>query len=314
MSEQYLRYANLVIDQGSPIDVSELRFRFDFKMNISGMASQGTFRITNQLRATAHEMVKRKNYGTIALDVGYRDSHGLIFKGTIHATYYGRDNPTDTVTTIMASDSGHAHNYAVVSKTLAPGSTPKDHLDVAMAAMKPFGVTQGYIGPDLSKPVYPRSVTLYGMARDVISTIARTRGSHAFYERSKVQIVEKDKSVPGSTIVLNSDTGLIGKPTQGMSYVLARVLINPDIRLKGIVQIDQASIEAFKQPFGFPAQGLSVPDTSQQFDLAADGLYEVFQIDVSGDTRGNPWYMDLYLRPQGANVPANLTPIETPGI
>ena len=43
--------------------------------------------------------------------------------------------------------------------------------------------------------------------------------------------------------------------------------------------------------------------------LAADGLYTVLKIDLYGDTRGNPWYMDLgCLNPTNPGVTSSLIP------
>ena len=108
--------------------------------------------------------------------------------------------------------------------------------------------------------------------------------------------------------MLNSDTGLIGMPQQTMGGgVNVRCLINPNIKINGLVQIDQASIyrvalgnnEIASAPGRFREQAddngnLVVNGTLQNpASIAADGVYIVKAIDYTGETRGQPWYMDI---------------------
>jgi hypothetical protein len=108
--------------------------------------------------------------------------------------------------------------------------------------------------------------------------------------------------LPGAPFVLNTNTGLIGMPTQEIGQVLARCLINPSIRPGSLVQIAQGLIQPLviqqDLPNGPQNQGYVIPVGLQA--IAADGIYLVFAIDVSGDTRGLEWYYDLHLRLPGA--------------
>ena len=167
------------------------------------------------------------------------------FAATSSRAFYGRDNPTDTLTTIVATACSQAHNYASVSKTLAAGSTPMDHLNVAVEAMQPYGVKLGFIGPsvDLSTPKYPRAVTLYGMARNILFDIARNKKAQISYKLNQIQIVGQTDSLPGGPVVLNSTTGMVGMPTQEIGGIMVRSLINPAIKVNGLIKINQADIQ-----------------------------------------------------------------------
>ena len=94
------------------------------------------------------------------------------------------------------NDGDHAHNYATVNTSLPPGSTPQKHLDVAMQAMGKYGVTPGYIGVDLSQPVYPRAVALWGMARDVLANIGKNKNASVYYRDGRLNIVPKAARSP----------------------------------------------------------------------------------------------------------------------
>jgi hypothetical protein len=194
---------------------------------------------------------------------------------------------------VYAADGDHGHNYATTNTVLPPWSTPQQHLNVAMQALGQFGITQGFIGVDLSTPTYSRAVTLVGMARDILSNIANFKQATVSSQQEQVTMVQNGQSMPGGAIVLNSNTGLIGIPTQTSQGILARCLINPSIRVHSQVMINQFDING-----GAAAINVAGDNTIGQANLAhvaADGLYMVYKIDVDGETRGNPWYQDLAL-------------------
>ena len=192
----YLRQCSIVAQAagGQTIDLSQLRCRFEIKQHSALGPDKAIIRITNENPQTARMFTQNNaEFSTITISCGYQDegSSGMLFSGGIVQAFYGRDNPTDTLTTIQATAGHQAHNYAVVSKTLAAGSTPMDHLNVAVQAMKQYGLQLGFIGPsvDLSTPKYPRAVTLYGMARDILFNIARLKGALISYQLGKIQIL-----------------------------------------------------------------------------------------------------------------------------
>jgi hypothetical protein len=87
-------------------------------------------------------------------------------------------------------------NYATTNTVLPPGSTPQQHLNVAMQALGQFGITQGFIGVDLSTPTYSRAVTLVGMARDILSNIANFKQATVSYQQEQVTMVQNGQSMP----------------------------------------------------------------------------------------------------------------------
>ena len=294
---QYLRYCSVscggqTFTYDASTEEEGLRIVFEFHPKSFQSPGVGIVTIKNPLPAHATPMIA-KEFGDLTVDAGYVDGHGVLFHGDMKWGVYGRESPTDTQVILYASDGNLANNYATVSTTFPPGSTPQQHFDAALNAMNPMGVTKGYVGVDLSKPVYSRSVTLFGMARDVLATIARSKGAMLSYQQKKVVMVPRGGSLPGGPIALNSLTGLVGMPTQTTSGIMARCLINPNIKVHSQVKIDQKDIQGGLPPLISP-QGYTYPqETSLLAPTAADGLYTVYKIDVFGDTRGSPWYMDL---------------------
>ena len=269
-----------------------LRVRFTIKLFAGVKLNIATVRITNPLPATAQQFVSTPDQ-PITISAGYADNSGIIFSGTIRQAVYGRDNPTDTLLTLYCTDSDINHNFGVVNKSLAPGSTPQDHVTQAVQAMASAGgsLSLGYVDPALkiSTPQYPKSVQLYGMARDVLDKVARLKQANWSIQQGQVQIVGYKNVMPGGPVILNSSTGLVGMPTQEIGGIMARALINPQIKIYTAVQIAQGLIQGAQQPIA--ADGTLGP--SQIPSTAADGVYKVLGITYEGDSRGNPWYMDL---------------------
>ncbi|ELY2536544.1 hypothetical protein SMB94_003932 [Cronobacter sakazakii] len=232
-------------------------------------------------------------------------NYGEIFSGEIRFTITGRDNPTDTWVLIQAIDGHQAFMNASVTKTLAAGYTVADVHAAAMDSFNPYGVKKGIAG-DMPPTVFPRGRVLYQSTRDVMDNVAAQCGATWQLVDGQAQMVPTDKYVQDA-IVLNSETGLIGMPQQTMGAgVNVRCLINPNIRLNGLIEIDQESIyrtslsaDEVKALPGRAREGetdgnLYVDGTIQQpSGIATDGVYVVRSISYTGDTRGQPWYMDM---------------------
>lgn len=298
MARQWLRALRLdlpgarieLTGQEDPSASSGLRVRFQIKDSTTQTPRIAEIRITNLSEATA-QRIPSKN-AKVELLAGYQGSYGRIFMGEIKQRRIGRENPTDTYVDIFAATGDRAYNNSVVSKTLPAGSTGQDIYKACLEAMKPFGVTQGQIPDALAKMKYPRPVTLFGMARDHLRTLAQSAGSTWNIRDDKLDLIPKDGALEGAAIVLNSQTGLVGLPTQTDLGIVARCLINTRIGINSTIQINQKSIQEAVQNFGYRTEQ---QNSELNFPrIAADGLYRVIAIDHVGDTHGQPWYCELY--------------------
>ncbi|MBU9819915.1 hypothetical protein J1782_08445 [Rahnella sp. BCC 1045] len=247
---------------------------------------------------------------------------GLIFDGDIRFTVTGKDNITDSWVLIQAIGDHEAFLFARTKTTLAAGYTVADLHQVTMQGFNAFGVTQGITG-DMPTTVFPRGRVLYNASRNVMDNIAKQCNATWQLVDGQVQMVPEDKYIH-EAIVLNADTGLIGMPQQTMGAgVNVRCLINPNIRINGLVQLDQASVYRTALGTGEIAQSpgrISETDdngnrvltgtTSQAASIATDGVYIVKAIDYTGDTRGQAWYMDLMCFARGARDLVSQTAIQ----
>lgn len=340
MSQNWMRHFELQIlsESGEGISLSEFKVTFRIEWTDTRWPRVAMVKIYNLSKDTCSRILG-KEFAKIKIIAGYDGmpaavdnsqigvatevdpskvgqtngtNFGEIFSGEIRFTVTGRDNPTDTWVLIQAIDGHQAFMNASITTTLAAGYTVADVHSAAMDSFSPFGVTKGITG-DTPTTVFPRGRVLYQSTRDVMDNVAAQCGATWQLVDGQAQMVPTDKYMQ-EAIVLNSRTGLIGMPQQTMGAgVNLRCLINPNIRLNGLVQIDQASVyrtslsaDEVKALTGRAREenangNLSVNGTLQQpASIAADGLYIVKSIDYNGDTRGQPWYMDMMCFARGS--------------
>lgn len=294
MAQQWLRYCKLTVaGGGDSVDLSQLRIRFQVTQHNLQSPNVGDITISN----LSDQTVKRiKGEGTeVTLEAGYQENPGLIFKGQIIQKRSGRENPVDTYLNIIAQGGDQAYNHAVVSKTLAAGHTYKDQVMTAYEALKPFGITLGKIA-DLGDKKMPRARVMFGMARDILRTIAISTGTSWSIQNNELTVTKNNEPKEGGAIVLNSRTGLIGLPVQSIDGILVTCLLNPQIGPGSLIQIDQASVQEAKLSADYTAvvNNAMIPST------ADDGFYKCLVVNHIGDTRGDPWYTQiLCLRADG---------------
>lgn len=291
MTEQYPRKASLIIGEnaGDALDLSELRFSFVVK--------RGDFQTPNSARIRAYNMNPdtmarvEKEFTRVVLQAGYEGNFGLIFDGTVVQTRRGRTSQVDTHLDITAADGDAAYNFAIVSTTLAAGSTAQDHFNVAAQAMAKHGVGVGYTAGLQSNPL-PRGKVMFGMARDFMRGVARATQTTWSIQDGKIVVIPETSYMPGEIPVINSDTGLIGLPVQTQNGINFRVLLNPNIKIGTLVQLDNKAVQQFEYGLSVEQQAQN-KRTALENQLQTDGYYYVMWAEHQGDTRGNEWYTDV---------------------
>ncbi|WP_392440061.1 hypothetical protein AABD61_04210 [Edwardsiella piscicida] len=341
MSQNWMRHfeLQLVDENGQGIELSDFKVTFTIDwFNISSASRVATFKIYNLSagtvnRITGEEFSKVRliaGYDGIAPEVlasdvgkarevdaasiGQSDgrNYGLIFSGEIRYSVTGKDNPVDSYVLIQAADTDLAFATSITSQTLAAGYTVAD---VNRALMKDFeakGATEG-LTPEMPATVFPRGRVLFGMTRHLMDNVAGQCGATWQFVDGQRQMVAKNEYVHDA-IVLNSATGLIGMPQQTIGNgVNVRCLINPNIRVNGLIQLDQASVyRTALSNNDIAMAGGRITDenvdgnitirgaTAQPASIATDGVYIVRGIMYTGDTRGQAWYMDMMCEARGA--------------
>lgn len=298
MSKQWLRKISLVVgdNSGSALDLSALRIKFSTKKGDLQTPNSADIRVFNLSEDTANRV--QKEFTRVALQAGYAENFGVIFRGNIKQVRRGRENGTDTFLDIFAADGDAAYNFAVVNQTLAAGSGHKDVVATCGAAMQEHGVTQGST-PDLAGPQLPRGQALYGMARDYMRTSAEGTGTSWSIQDGQLTMIPRTGYLPGQAVVLTAKTGLIGTPEQTQEGVRARCLLNPQIRVGSRVKIDNSSILKAKIDMNYTAINMTPK-------VAQDGFYRVLMAEYVGDTHSQDWYTNLTCLGLDDTVPASM--------
>lgn len=300
-AEQYLRKCTLILYgiSGEGIDLSELRIKFAVKRSIDQVPNTADILVYNVAKETAlkifAELSPLVNFGTggvvakgrLVLQAGYESNFGIIFQGNIKQIIIGRETATDTFINIQAGDGEMAYNYAIVNSTLKSGSTPTDQLNAAATPMGKLGTTLGHIG-DMPNYKLPRGKVLYGNAKHYLKDLSQSVGKTWSIQDEKITMVPTDSYLPGERVVLNSKTGLIGTPQQTNVGVNIKCLLNPLIKVGGLVDISEAEVSDFKINIAAKGSSSDVP-----YPYSSDGVYFVLTIDYSGDTRGVDWYASI---------------------
>lgn len=287
MSRQFIRKWDLTVGTGGQsIDLSSMRIRFSIRQNRLQSPSNADIIVTN-LSPDTSKLIEKEGT-TVSFSAGYEGSYGVLFQGDIIQKRSGRETPTETYLSILAAGGDRAYNFATVNKSLSSGSTFRDHVDMVLEAMKPYGITAGFIA-DLGQTKMARGRAFFGMARDVMRDLAQSTGCAWYIQNNKLNVVKNDEGLPGGTIQLNANTGLIGRPTQTFDGIIGRCLLNPNLRPDSLIEINQSSIDkaAFSPDYTAAVQNSMIPS------VAEDGTYRVLLVDHSGDNRGQPWYSDF---------------------
>jgi hypothetical protein len=272
---------------GGGLDLSRLHFQFHVEAADVETPNNASFRIFN---LADKDIQAIREFTRITLDAGYQDSHGVIFDGTIKQFRRGRESAVDTYLDILAADSDSEYNWSTINTSLVAGSTPDQRVKVISDAM---GLPVGYVALTGTERL-SRGKVLFGMARDLMGIEARTQLASWSVQDGSIQIIPLDKYRPDvEEVVLNSTTGLVGAPELTDQGVMFRCLLNPRLRVGGVVRLNNNDITTLMQASSDPTVFNSRTRIQQLARLSGDGRYRVFVVSYDGDTRGVPWYCDV---------------------
>jgi hypothetical protein len=294
---------------------SETGFRIRFQMwtDVQQAKNLADITITNPLASYARSVAKRHSeFEEVTVSFGYQGAMQTVFIGEITQAMYGRENPTDTFLRIVARSGDKAYQYAHINKTLDANSTGQDMFDELAKTFQEHGIGKGFVSSKLSEVKIPRPYPMSGQSRDYMRSLAKMLGGQWSIQDKDLTLMKPGES-NGGAIEINRGTGMIGMPEQQDEYILVRHLIDPRLRVLTDIHLNEADIQvAFWDPSiggtgGFPNRQDRPPGQPFMPDITADGIYTIHRIEFTGDTRGTPWYQDLYCYPKGAAVPGSLS-------
>lgn len=303
-NRQWLRYFRLVVasDESNQqaIDLSEFRCKFRISQAVIGKPCTAEITVYNVSKETVDKLgvgtnqIENKGMRVI-IEAGYQDHHGIIFQGDLWWKSTGRESETETFMRLVAATGDRARQYAVMNVSVAKGSTQEDIFKKVCSVMKAKGVDSKNVSVPFMDTRLPRGKVLFKMATDAMNGIADTNNFDWGYGVDGFVAVPKDPvfNQNETVIVLNSDTGLIGRPELDEDGLDVQALLNPKLEIGTLIQIDNASVQRNSYDTtvseGAVKKNLAVTDDF----LSADGIYRVISREHVGDTRGDDWYTNL---------------------
>lgn len=294
--QQWLRDWALVVIGGASetnvFDLSELKFRFRTQQFDEESPNNCEIRVYNLSPATVKKV--REEYSRVKLSAGYKNSgKGEIFDGTIRQFRTGRESQVNSYLDILAADGDIPYGFGIVNETISAGAT-QDEITRRIGKVSTEPLPIDNLPTVLNGTESLRGKVLFGMARDYLRDVAKTNQCTWSIQNGKLQMVPFDSYLPGDVVTLDVATGLIGVPELTEQGVQVRCLINPKLRVGGLIRIDNARVNRIIQANeNDPRVFNSVAGIQHQASLSADGLYRVYVIEHTGDNRGNEWYSDL---------------------
>lgn len=307
--EYYNRFYNLRIgvEAGNSgqfadaIDLSDFRITFDIEKTMNRFAQHAVIRIYNLDINTERLIIERGQQ--VVLEAGYQTKpKGLIFKGRIFYPLRGvEDNVTHFLELVCIA--GNDLYYADVCSTEEAGKTTRQ---LAMSVTKNSSIPVDMIlGTFEDNQTSQRGTVLYGKTRDLIQELAIENDLLYWVDNDQLYMMNFEEEPPPNPPEVNADTGMIGYPVQTQQGIEVRVLINPEIQFGTWIKLNNQDIQL---------QSVSVADIGGNALLlinpqviALDGIYRIYRMQITGDTRGDEWYMNLWTYAHGNEIPALLS-------
>jgi hypothetical protein len=241
-----------------------------------------------------------KEFDQVVLEAGYQNGrYGIIFNGIVKQYARGHEeNMTESYLRIFAAHSDITFRFAVTNQTIKDGSTGDERMKAIQQEMllKEKQVKMGWQdqGVDEMRDETARS----NMKWNILD--------------GKMVLVEDSGYIPGQAIDLNAETGLIGHPEITDNGITVTSLLNPAVRVRGLVKLNNDSINWLGAPGGGPGVYWPSPVTMNILDMmSSNGLYIILVRTHEGDTRGNPWYTHMTCQaqvPDRATATAGIDP------
>lgn len=218
---------------------------------------------------------------------GSPKQYGKIFDGSIIQTVRGKENNTDYTLTLVAMDGDLFANNNFIALSCVRGQNPRAVIEtVTTKATTPTAIAK--VSPGISGQTLPRGKVYFGRPRDYLQDVARSNNANAWIQDGEVHITKITDNYTDEALVLTPQTGLIGWPQQIQYGVSFRCLLNPQITVMSMIQLKNSEINGMQIQTNTPGQ--TQPQTLQ---LDPNQMYQAYEVEHIGDTRGNDWYTQV---------------------
>lgn len=226
--------------------------------------------------------------------------YGKIFDGQIVQTIRSKENNVDYVLTLVCMDGDTFLNMNFISLSCVRGQNPRNVIETVVSkAEKPAQLNR--VSAGISGQTLPRGKVYFGRPKDILNDVARGNNANVWISDGNVNVTKITDNYQNEALILTPQNGLIGYPQQIQYGVSFRCLLNPQLTVLSMVQLKNTEINGMQLQMNAP--GKTQPQTLQ---LDEENMYQAYEVEHTGDTRGNDWYttVNAYSRYGKDVVPA----------
>ena len=277
-------------DAGTALDVSDLKVTFEVSKAMGYQPQQAKAVIYNLAPETQNTIISTG--AQFIIEAGYDgDQYGVIFQGNILRSWSQRSDGTEYTLGLLGLDGAAFLGYGMISGSYAAGATPRQIITDSITKVT-VPTQLGQLPQQMSETKLPRGKVIFGRAADCYRQIAKGDGAMMYIDDGVVNLVKADEIPQGKLIELTPQSGLIGTPTQTQTGISAECLLNPRLKLGGMVKVSAQYINQAEGSLG-----------TYQIPLASNGQYRVIKLTHKGDTRGDQWATSFEAISQAGAIP-----------
>jgi hypothetical protein len=265
-----------------------IRITFEITKTIYRTPNVATIKIYN-LNQT-HENMVMGEFNDVILKGGYQGNSRLFFRGNIkYANAFREGN--DRIIELNCGDGDKDFGGALINFTLSAGHSDADAIKQLMTSMR--ATTLGHVaGKNLFKK-HPRGRAFSGSARDILDRIADNNDAQWSIQDGILIMVPVDSTLPTEAIAVSSETGLKSAPEVNDKGIGMKMMFDPRIIPGSKLWLlnNEVKMKHLKAQLTGQKRKLHGPNRPVRTD--PDGLYKVYAVHITGDTRGTDWDADV---------------------
>jgi hypothetical protein len=265
-----------------------LRITFECTKTIYRTPNVATIKIYN-LNQT-HENMINGEFNDVILQGGYQEDTRLFFRGNIKYCNAYRDND-DRIVELNCGDGDKDFHGALINFTLAAGHSDADAIHQLKTSFR--AITLGHIaGKNLFKK-HSRGRAFSGNARDILDRIADNNDAQWSIQDGILIMIPVDSTLPNEAIAVSSETGLKGAPEINNKGIRMKMMFDPRIIPGSKLWLlnNEMKMKHLKAQLTGQKRKLHGPHRPVRTD--PDGIYKVYAVHITGDTRGPDWDSDV---------------------
>ena len=261
-SKKFIRQYELIITLNSKETVKilpEIRIQFEVNKSIKGGLNTCTIKIYNLNQDKQMKLVREKEDNKsrlpFILKAGYNKLE-TIFKGTIFEAKTTKTG-SDFITTITSQDGGFDFINSFTSKTVKSNDISNILEDMPNTQKGRISKRQDLIRPKV----------LVGNSAKLIEDSLAEDETY-FIDDEKLYIIKDTEVISPYIPLIQANTGLLNTPTRNAYEVTFNVLMNPDLRIGGLVEL------------------------KSKYAIYLNGIYKIKTIKYKGDNYGSEWQQE----------------------